>query len=257
MWGARQGVSALLLVALTCLTAGVGGDRATTLIEHADTNEDGDLGRDEITKLIRTHIGGGAFDEAHEINMAANSVFQRLDTDRDGLIESTEFTDFWRRRGWLRSVDETVEWLTQAVQLPQYEEAFRQNAVTGYDFPQLVEDNGRLLSSDLSIKSELHRRQLLRAMRMVLFGVASLPKKVPGDSLHISWTAAEKSCSAQIEWGSGTEESESGKLVLADHRYELGVRSAGDRAGLGLGWHKCYNGTLRWHTHEGLTPGER
>lgn len=66
------------------------------------------------------------------------------------------------RVGSILTVEEAADWVTHAVQLPEeVAHAFRSNSVSGYDFPELVEDNGASLCDDLGIK-KLYRRQIVK-----------------------------------------------------------------------------------------------
>lgn len=67
------------------------------------------------------------------------------------------------------SVTEVVDWVSHAVQLPHLAPLFEEAAITGFDFPSLVENDGRALHDDVHVESKLHRRQLVRAITMKLF----------------------------------------------------------------------------------------
>jgi len=128
-------------------------------------------------QYIREVIGGNSFDEKDEINHASKAAFKRLDSDKDGLIEPTDLSLFWQRQSrGLRTVDEVCDWIAHAVQLPQYVSAFRQNAVVGSDFPWLLEKKGAMLRDDIGISSELHRRQIMRGIRMVVLSIGTVGK---------------------------------------------------------------------------------
>lgn len=61
--------------------------------------------------------------------------------------------------GSILTVEEAADWVTHAVQLPEdVAEAFRSNSVSGYDFPELVADNGAGLFFDLGIKRSYRKR---------------------------------------------------------------------------------------------------
>ncbi|VEN37049.1 unnamed protein product [Callosobruchus maculatus] len=77
---------------------------------------------------------------------------------------------------WLRSevhnwtLDQTSDWLTNSVQLPQYVPNFIQNGVNGAKLPRLAVDDGKYLNI-LGIKDPIHKRKIaLKAMDVVLFG---------------------------------------------------------------------------------------
>lgn len=57
------------------------------------------------------------------------------------------------------TVEEAVDWVTHAVQLPQeVAEAFRSNSVSGYDLLEFLDYDGRGLHYDLGIKRSYRKR---------------------------------------------------------------------------------------------------
>ncbi|XP_071056249.1 stromal interaction molecule homolog isoform X2 [Onthophagus taurus] len=145
---------------------------------------------------------------------AIRALHQQLDDDANGDIDLTETGDFLRQdlkidsgyekrqkafhqnddmhisvkelwESWLRSevhnwtVQQTVEWLSVCVDLPQYVPNFIQNKVTGAALPRLAVNNMNYLSS-LGIKDPIHKQKIsLKAMDVVLFG--------PPKDGHNSW----------------------------------------------------------------------
>ncbi|CAH1778415.1 unnamed protein product [Owenia fusiformis] len=139
---------------------------------------------------------------------AINSLHAQIDDDKNGgvtLSESDEFirdelkytddferhTKFHRKdeyitaeelwRIWTNShvynwtVDDTIEWLVTSVELPQYAEVFKLNAVDGHSLPRIASNNAQYLTKILGIKNNVNRQKLcLKAMDVVLFGP---PKK--------------------------------------------------------------------------------
>jgi hypothetical protein len=72
----------------------------------------------------------------------------------------------------------TVEnWVQYGLGLPQYRDAFFNNAVTVLDFPLLLEQEA-LLEQELGVRSRLHRSQILRAMRNLILNVGDPPRPV-------------------------------------------------------------------------------
>ena len=91
--------------------------------------------------------------------------------------------DLWQT--WTKSevhnwtVEQTVEWLSTNVDLPQYKEVFIKEAITGNLLPKAAADPN-FLSQRLGITSSLHRSKIsLKAMDVVLFG----PPKEPSNWL--------------------------------------------------------------------------
>ena len=99
----------------------------------------------------------------------------------------------------------TVEaWVQYGLGLPQYRDAFFANGVTVLDFPLFLEDGGRLLEHDLGVRNRLHRQQMLRAMRALVFGLGHAPRAVlrvrhaadPDGGIAVAWqlSAEVRSC---------------------------------------------------------------
>lgn len=69
------------------------------------------------------------------------------------------------------TVEQTVEWLSTSVELPQYVPTFMEHRVTGATLPRLAVGNFQFLSSILGIKDPIHKQKIaLKAMDVVLFG---------------------------------------------------------------------------------------
>jgi len=139
---------------------------------------------------------------------AIRALHQQLDDDNDGTIEPSETGDFIKadlqydgdgRREklfhkkdteitvpdlwmtWVKgevhnwTVEQTVDWLTNNVDLPQYSDIFIKEGVDGRQLPRAASDPA-FLSKVLGITSSIHRSKIsLKAMDVVLFG----PPKEP------------------------------------------------------------------------------
>ncbi|XP_033216491.1 stromal interaction molecule homolog isoform X2 [Belonocnema kinseyi] len=146
---------------------------------------------------------------------AIKSLHSQLDDDANGNVDLSESDDFLREElqyeagyerrqrafhhnddmqisvrelweAWLRSevhnwtIEQTSEWLTSNVELPQYVPNFIQHRVTGAALPRLAVNNMHYLSNILGIKDPIHKQKLaLKAMDVVLFG----PPKDTGHSI--------------------------------------------------------------------------
>ncbi|KAJ8955299.1 hypothetical protein NQ314_006912 [Rhamnusium bicolor] len=115
---------------------------------------------------------------------AIKSLHKQLDDDQDGNIDLSESDDVLKElwEAWLRSevhnwtVEQTTDWLTTYVDLPQYVSNFMQYKVTGANLPRLAVNNANYLAV-LGIKDPIHKQKIaLKAMDVVLFGP---PKDVP------------------------------------------------------------------------------
>ncbi|CAG9819475.1 unnamed protein product [Phaedon cochleariae] len=142
---------------------------------------------------------------------AIKQLHKQLDDDKDGNIDLSESDDFLKEElkynsgaekrqknfhrnddyhisvrelweAWLKSevhnwtVEQTTDWLTSCVELPQYVPKFIENRVTGANLPRLAVNNAPYLAV-LGIKDPIHKQKIaLKAMDVVLFGP---PKDVP------------------------------------------------------------------------------
>ncbi|KAG0710678.1 Stromal interaction molecule [Chionoecetes opilio] len=146
---------------------------------------------------------------------AIKSLHSQLDDDRSGDIDLSESVDFLKEelqltKGyekrqkvfhhnndqyisvrelwyiWKKSevhnwtVDQTVAWLAESVELNQYAQNFYENAVNGSSLPRLAANNEQFLTKVLGIKDPKHRSKItIKAMDVVLFG----PPKDTGSHL--------------------------------------------------------------------------
>ncbi|KAK8407207.1 hypothetical protein O3P69_002046 [Scylla paramamosain] len=137
---------------------------------------------------------------------AIKSLHSQLDDDRSGDIDVSESVDFLKEelqyaKGyekrqkvfhynddeyisvrelwyiWKKSevhnwtVDQTVAWLAESVELKQYAQNFYENAVNGSSLPRLAANNEQFLTKVLGIKDPKHRSKItIKAMDVVLFG---------------------------------------------------------------------------------------
>ncbi|XP_014255395.1 stromal interaction molecule homolog isoform X1 [Cimex lectularius] len=137
---------------------------------------------------------------------AIRSLHRQLDDDANGAVDLSESDDFLREElqyesgserrqkafhrnddmhisvkelweAWVKSevhnwtVEQTVEWLSVGVGLPQYAQTFISNTVNGATLPRLAVSNMQYLSNVLGIKDPIHKQKIaLKAMDVVLFG---------------------------------------------------------------------------------------
>ena len=121
--------------------------RATKFLNGFEKNTQGldnhEMSRDELKDYLRNELGSEHFDDESEVAVGVDEAFSNLDVGRDGTISLSEMTTFWGKLTSLKSVDDVVDWVKYSVQLPQYEKNFRENAITGYDLPTLLENGGK------------------------------------------------------------------------------------------------------------------
>uniref|UniRef100_H3C6K9 Stromal interaction molecule 2 n=1 Tax=Tetraodon nigroviridis TaxID=99883 RepID=H3C6K9_TETNG len=140
---------------------------------------------------------------------ALRHIHKQLDDDNDGGIEVNESVEFiiedmkqqqtnkhsnlhredqhitveelWR--GWKTSevhnwtMEDTVQWLKDSVELPQYEKNFRDFRVTGNTLPRIAANEPSFMSTQLKILDQRHKQKLnLKALDAVLFGPPLRPQ---------------------------------------------------------------------------------
>uniref|UniRef100_UPI0037E8883B stromal interaction molecule 2 isoform X2 n=1 Tax=Semicossyphus pulcher TaxID=241346 RepID=UPI0037E8883B len=140
---------------------------------------------------------------------ALRHIHKQLDDDNDGGIEVNESVEFiiedmkqqqtnkhsnlhhedqhitveelWK--GWKTSevhnwtVEDSVQWLKESVELPQYEKNFRDFRVTGNTLPRMAANEPSFMSMQLKILDQRHKQKLnLKALDAVLFGPPLRPQ---------------------------------------------------------------------------------
>ena len=178
---------------------------SSEFFDQLDTDRDGQVERDEIREFLGEDIGGRSLDDAQEIERGLSSTLAAVDVNSDGMLSRADLSAYWSRLGALLSVAEVAEWIVHAVQLPEtVGDAFRENSVSGYDFPDLVEDDGKALETELAIHRPADRRRIVRSIRMMMTGVGRAPEPPrafsarPADEaapcgqlLRLTWSAAD------------------------------------------------------------------
>ncbi|XP_057369662.1 stromal interaction molecule homolog isoform X3 [Daphnia carinata] len=134
-----------------------------TLHGKLDDDANGNIDLSESDEFLREelHYEGG-----HERRQKA---FHR---DDDMHISVRELWDIWTRsevHNW--TIEQTTEWLSHFVQLPQYVSQFQQHGIDGTKLPRLAVNNVQYISGVLGIKDPIHRQKIaVKAMDVVLFG---------------------------------------------------------------------------------------
>lgn len=153
-------------------------------LEKADCTSDPD--QLDLYKAIRTLHSKLDVDADGEVNDLESKIFLESDQKnsqnnalklsylhQDGKDRSISVDELWV--SWTSSevhnwtTDETVYWLTNYVELPEYSHLFQQNSINGSLLPRLAADSAfisRLGITDPSAKSRLS----IKAMDVVLFG---------------------------------------------------------------------------------------
>ncbi|KAK7071631.1 Stromal interaction molecule 2, partial [Halocaridina rubra] len=92
--------------------------------------------------------------------------------NNDQYISVRELWSIWKKsevHSW--TVEQTVAWLAETVELKQYTQKFFENAVNGSVLPRLAANNEQFLTKVLGIRDPKHRSKItIKAMDVVLFG---------------------------------------------------------------------------------------
>ncbi|XP_059061128.1 stromal interaction molecule homolog isoform X3 [Achroia grisella] len=147
----------------SCLQDRAGLEAITQLHRQLDDDANGNVDLSESDDFLREEL---QYDSGYEKRQRA---FHHND---DMHISVKELWEAWLRsevHNW--TVEQTVDWLSQSVDLPQYKTLFLQHKVTGATLPRLAVNNMHYLSNVLGIKDPIHKQKLaLKAMDVVLFG---------------------------------------------------------------------------------------
>lgn len=143
----------------------MGFDAIRQLHKQMDDDHSGNIDVNESSEFVREELH---IKEKDRLNRRQKTF--HLNDDNFISVD-----DLWIR--WLRSsernwtVEETLDWLREAVELPQYAPVFQANAVDGATLPRLAIQNAGFLANVLKISNPVHRQKLqLKAMDVVLFG---------------------------------------------------------------------------------------
>lgn len=171
----------LVLLLFSCLYCAVRSDNddidsfraIRTLHTKLDVDADGEVDDLESKKFLESDKikvsdnNAGAYSTAHKLRYLHQD-------GRDRSISVDELWEAWKNSqvyNW--TVDETVYWLVNSVELPEYSQLFELNSVNGTVLPRLAADShfiSKLGISDPSAKSKIS----IKAMDVVLFGPPKL-----------------------------------------------------------------------------------
>ncbi|XP_070804440.1 LOW QUALITY PROTEIN: stromal interaction molecule 2 [Pituophis catenifer annectens] len=137
-----------------------------TIHKQMDDDKDGGIEVEESDEFIR---------EDMKYKDASNKHSHLHREDKHITIE-----DLWKRwktsevHNWTQ--EETLQWLVEFVELPQYEKNFRENNVKGTTLPRIAVNEPAFMMSQLKIIDRSHRQKLhLKALDVVLFGPLTRP----------------------------------------------------------------------------------
>ena len=179
-----------------------------------------------------------------------------------GELSMNDLIKFWTNLGNNMPVHEVCDWIIHGVQLPSYNQTFYENQITGFDLPTLLEkdaDEKYIIETELNIKSKIHQKQLLRAIRMKLFGIGDEPPT------PLSFHCHPGPGSIKLEWEEGIESDvlkgkKSQKTFLPIHKYRIQARAyifPDDIYGGGwTKWVDIYESNTYEYLHESLQLGD-
>ncbi|NP_473424.2 stromal interaction molecule 2 isoform 3 precursor [Mus musculus] len=137
-----------------------------TIHKQMDDDKDGGIEVDESDEFIR---------EDMKYKDATNKHSHLHREDKHITVE-----DLWKQ--WKTSevhnwtLEDTLQWLIEFVELPQYEKNFRDNNVKGTTLPRIAVHETSFMISQLKISDRSHRQKLqLKALDVVLFGPLTRP----------------------------------------------------------------------------------
>jgi len=162
-----------------------------------DLDGDGTVRSSELSDFVTQKIGGSAFDADDEVEEGVSNAMAAIDGDNDGGLDPSDMFAYWTELESLLTADEVAEWIVHAVQLPEsVGNIFKENVVTGYDFPELVENDGEALHAELGIEKPSFRKKIVRHIRTRMLGVGTVPAAPPAFDHKL------ESCSAaSLRWG--------------------------------------------------------
>ncbi|CAH8515481.1 unnamed protein product [Schistosoma turkestanicum] len=157
---------------LSCFTKILSYEAIEDLHRNLDGDKNGEVDYSETEKFLRKEFNSG---EAAKKSRILNSD--------DPLISLTDLWQMWRNNpafNW--TVKDTIQWLVNLVDLPQYADLFRQHNLDGRSLPRLALQNMSYLTDVLGIQNPIHKKKLmLRALDVILFGPPRQPVLVSGN----------------------------------------------------------------------------
>jgi len=159
---------------------------STSFFLAVDTDQDDTIDFKELSDFVEKVIGGTQFDTPIEIELEASAMFKSLDLNDDRKISFKDVKEHWNKLECLLTSNEVAEWVKYAVQLPDHiAQAFKENAVTGFDFSELIINDGEALRIDLGIEKYFFRKKLVRLIKARMLGVGTVPQPIPNSSYNV------------------------------------------------------------------------
>ncbi|KAF2353332.1 Stromal interaction molecule Orai1-activating region [Trinorchestia longiramus] len=128
-----------------------------------DDDKSGEIDMNESVDFLKEEL---------TITDGYNSRQKNLHNNSDRFISVQDLWHLWKRsevHNW--TVEETVQWMSDTVGLPQYAETIVSHAINGSYLPRLTMNKSNYLGAELGIKGLSHRTKVtVKAMDAVLFG---------------------------------------------------------------------------------------
>lgn len=148
---------------------------SSSFFKMIDDNSNGHISVDELKQFV-VHTGGQSLDEQGEIQSAVANVLLSLDDNLDKVVKKSDLAKFLVRQASLLSAQDVADWLTHSLHMPpSIVDIFYHKSYTGYDFPELIENNGELIETELEITQPHLKRRLQRGIIMRFTGMGRLP----------------------------------------------------------------------------------
>jgi len=154
------------------------GQRSTEasglFFDSIDRDGDGQIEPEEVAIFLKDQIG--ELETQQAVDSEVVTVMEKLDQNHDNGLEMADMHEYWMQLETLLTAEEVAEWIVYAVQLPSsVGKIFMEHSVTGYDFLEIVENGGKILSDELGINKSSFRNKIVKNMQTRMLGIGGLP----------------------------------------------------------------------------------
>jgi len=215
------------------------------MFRAADLDGDGAVAEEELHNLISGLSDVSSEDVVRDKSYLAQTEYLdkkgadfgilSVDNDKDRSILPSELEGHWKSLSSLMTVDRTANWLTHAVELPQYVPVFKMNGITGFDLPRFAEDDGAALEKRLGVSDPNHRHLLVRAITVMVMGIGKPPASIG----YVDAREGEKCGTIKLDWSAAASNA-LGKDAMPIHKYRV-LRRRKDQTG-GESYEEVYTG---------------
>jgi hypothetical protein len=143
--------------------------------DSIDKDGDGQIEPEEVAMFLKNQIG--ELETQQAVDREVVTVMARLDQNQDNGLGMADMHEYWMQLETLLTAEEVAEWIVFAVQLPSsVGKMFLDHSVTGYDFLEIVENGGKILSDELGIDKSSFRNKIVRQMQARMLGIGGNPE---------------------------------------------------------------------------------